>query len=138
MRRYWDDKGDHNIIELLIPLWAHIMLLLFILGMIFVIDDNMVYTTYMSAYQQHYHEYNEQKSCSWPKIVENFYEILFLFIFSFTCFWSAWKLSITKECVEGLLEVMIFVSNELFIDSVMVLPSSQIMAILLLDWFIAK
>jgi len=51
MRRYWDDKGDHNIIELLIPLWAHIMLLPFILGMIFVIDDNMVYTTYMSTCQ---------------------------------------------------------------------------------------
>ena len=77
MRRYWDDEGDHNIIELLIPLWAHIMLLPFILGMIFVIDDNMVYTTHMSACQQHYYEYNEQKSCSWLKIVENFYEILY-------------------------------------------------------------
>ena len=81
MRRYWDDKGDHNIIELLIPLWAHIMLLPFILGMIFVIDDNMVYTTHMPACQQHYHEYNEQKSCSWPKIVENFYEILYFYLY---------------------------------------------------------
>lgn len=81
MRRYWDDKDDHNIIELLIPLWVYIMLLPFILGMIFVIDDNMVYTTYMSACQQDYHEYNEQKSCSWPKIVENFYEILYFYLY---------------------------------------------------------
>ena len=51
MRRYWDDEGDHNLIELLIPLWAHIMLFSFIQGMIFIIDDNMVYTTYMSACQ---------------------------------------------------------------------------------------
>ena len=35
---------------------------------------------------------------------------LFSFIFSFACFWSAWNLSITKECVEGLLEVMILFS----------------------------